>query len=384
MNLTSRIYWILLCLLVISTGCDNSSSFVVEGKVSQAEGKMLYFERFGLNAVDILDSVKLDKEGSFRFKTPLPNAPEFFRIRLDKRYINLASDSARRVIVTESGKHFGNTYTVKGSLPCERIRDISIEQGKTLQKADSLLLAQKNGSLSDGAYQEALTSLFAANRKFSRKIILEDPISPAAYYALFQRYYDYLLFDPYDKEDNVCYAAVATVWELYYKEAPRTKHLVKLALPAVRAIRKESSKLNLKVVELDKATYFEISLPDIYDKNTRLSSLKGKVVLLDFTAYQTDFSPSRTLYLRELYDSFFKKGFTIYQVSFDTDAHFWKTSASNLPWVCVRETSGTESTLLQTYNITELPSFFLIDRNGEIVSRDVPVKDLYKQIQRLL
>lgn len=384
MNVPSRIHWLLLCLLVIAAGCNNGPSFVVEGKVVKAEGKMLYFERFGLNTVDILDSIKLSKEGRFHFKIPLPDAPEFYRLRIDKRYIQLASDSARTITVIESGNQFGKTYSVKGSLPCERIRQLSLEQGITLRKADSLILEKRKGTLSDGDYQKALSDLFAKNRKQSKAVILEDPHSPAAYYALFQRYYDYLLFDPYDREDNKYYSAVATAWDLYYKEAARTKHLINLALPAIRALRRESRKMNVKVVEMDKATFFDITLPDIYNKNVSLGSLIGKVILLDFTAYQTDFSPSRTLYLRELYDSFSQQGFTIYQVSFDTDVHFWKTSASSLPWVCVRETRGNESSLLGNYNITEIPSFFLIDRNGIIVCRDIPVKDLYKQIQKLL
>jgi len=384
MNISSRIYWLLLCLLVTAAGCDKSPSFVVEGNIRHAEGKLLYFERFGLNAVDVLDSVTLKEDGRFRFKIQLPDAPEFFRLRIDRRYIQLASDSQRTVIISADGKQFGKNYEVKGSIPCERIRELSIQQGITLHKADSLIRAKKNGIITDGDYQKALTDLFAENRKQSRAIIFEDPLSPAAYYALFQRYYDYLLFDPYNREDNACYAAVATVWDLYFKEADRTKHLINLALPAVRALRQENQPLQANAVQKDTVSFFEISLPDIYNKVVPLSSLIGKVILLDFTAYKTDFSPSRTLYLRELYDSFSQKGLAIYQVSFDTDVHFWKTGASNLPWICVRESSGTESPLLGTYNITALPSFFLIDRKGNLVSRDLPVNDLYKQIQKML
>ena len=384
MNVSSRIFLLLLCLLVTAVGCDNGPSFVVEGKVSHAEGKMLYFERFGLNAVDVLDSFKLNKEGRFRFKTQLPDAPEFFRLRIDRRYIQLATDSQRTVILSADGKQIGKTYEVKGSTPCERIRELSIQQGITLHKADSLVSAKKNGTMTDNAYQKALTDLFAANRKQSRAVILEDPLSPAAYYALFQKYYDYLLFDPYDREDNACYVAVATAWDLYYKEADRTKHLVNLVLPAIRALRRESRAMKINVVKKDKASFYEVSLPNVYNKVVPLSSLLGKVILLDFTVYQADFSPSRTLYLRELYEAFSQKGFAIYQVSFDSDVHFWKTGASSLPWVCVRESSGTESLMLGNYNITKLPTFFLIDRNGNIISRDIPVKDLYKQIQKLL
>ncbi len=373
----------LLCLSFL-VGCNKKPTFVVEGKISLAEGKMLYFERFGLNAIDVLDSIELNEVGRFHFKTLLTDAPEFYRLRIDKRYIHLASDSPRTVTVTENGKQFGKTYLIKGSRPCERIRELSIQQGITLRKADSLMQVKKNGNLSDLDYQRALVDLFAANRKQSRKVILENPLSPAAYFALFQRYYDYLLFDPYDSDDNACYAAVATAWDTYYQDADRTKHLINLALPAVRALRRAKNASNIKVVEVNKATFFEIELPDVFNKIIPLSSLKGKVILLDFTAYQTDFSPSRTMYLRELYESFHQKGFAIYQVSFDSDVHFWKTGASNLPWTCVRETRGTESPLLGTYNITQLPSFFLIDRKGTIICRDIPTKDLQKRIEGLL
>lgn len=385
MNRLKRLIRFLPCLLlVLWAGCTDNDSFVVEGNVTQAEGKTLYFEQLGLNAIDVLDSAKLDQEGHFRFKIPLPVAPEFFRLRLDKRYINLASDSARTVVIVEDGKQFGKTYTVSGSYPCERIRVLSIEQGKTFRKADSLMAARRQGTLSGSDYQQALVDLFAANRAFSKKIILEDPLSPAAYFALFQKYFDYLLFDPYDKDDNICYAAVATAWDLYYKEADRTKNLVGLTLPAVRKIRRENQVPNVKVVEKDKATFYEIALPDIVGKNTTLSSLTGNVILLDFTVYQADFSPRRTFFLRELYESFYQKGFTIYQVSFDTDVHYWRTAASNLPWHCVREPRGLDSELPGTYNITQLPSFFLIDREGTIVCRDISDKELYKKIEALL
>ena len=138
------------------------------------------------------------------------------------------------------------------------------------------------------------------------------------------------------------------------------------------------------VHEQDKSTYFEITLPNIYDKVLSLSSLKGKVVLLDFTAYQAEFSPSRNLRLRELYNSYSKQGFEIYQVSFDTDENLWKTAAANLPWVCVHDKNNAQSQYLTTYNVQNLPTFFLIDRGGNLTSRDAMIKDLNKEIMKLL
>jgi len=383
MNLNKLIVCVCLFLLLLN-GCSNTPAFIVEGKVSHAEGKMLYFERFGLNATDILDSVKLNNDGKFRFKTDLPESPEFYRLRIDKRFIHLAADSARTVIITSDATHFGKDYQVKGSRPCELIRDLSLLQGKTLHKTDSIHKLFKENTISADLYQENLFQLFGSHREKAKAIIYENPLSPAAYFALFQRFYNYLLFDPYDESDNKCYAAVATSWDTYFPETERTKHLVNVTLQGMKAIRQTRKAKDIKLVETDLATFFEIDLPTLTNKPVSLSSLKGNVILLDFTAYQTDFAPSRNMYFRELYEEFSGRGFTIYQVSFDQDEHFWKTSASNLPWVCVREASGARSSLFTTYNISQLPTFFLLNREGFIVARDAQITDLYKEIQKLL
>lgn len=371
-------------LLFLLAACSGTPTFVVEGEVAHAEGKVLYFERFGLNATEVLDSVKLNEAGRFRFKTPLEEAPEFYRLRIDKRFIHLASDSARTVTVNADATLFGKDYAVSGSIPCLHIQSLSKLQQETLHLTDSIRHLYKEGLIEGAVYQETLFNLFAAHREKAKAVIYENPLSPAAYFALFQRFYDYLLFDPYDENDNKCYAAVATSWNAFYPEADRTKHLENLTLPAMKQIRQARKAKDIQVVETDLAGFFEINLPTLSQKRVTLSSLRGQVILLDFTAYQSEFAPSRNLYFRELYDSFSDRGFAIYQVSFDQDEHFWKTSAANLPWTCVRETEGTRSELFKTYNITQLPTYFLIDREGSLVARDAQVKDLYKEINALL
>jgi glutathione peroxidase-family protein len=131
-------------------------------------------------------------------------------------------------------------------------------------------------------------------------------------------------------------------------------------------------------------TLLDLSLPDMRGTNHTLTDLKGKVVLLDFTVYQNQASSARNIALRELYNTYAQQGFEIYQVSFDTDEHFWKTSADNLPWICVRDTEGTSSI---TYRVTDLPTYFLIDRSNGLYKRSSDIKDidqLKKEIEALL
>ena len=116
----------------------------------------------------------------------------------------------------------------------------------------------------------------------------------------------------------------------------------------------------------------------------RLTDLKGKVVLLDFHVFATSESPARILLLRELYNKYHGQGFEIYQVSLDSDEHFWKQQTAALPWISVREDKGFGSTTLTVYNVQAVPEFFLIDKGNNLVGRSQNIKDLEQSIRSLL
>jgi peroxiredoxin len=380
----NRICFAGICLMILLTGCNRNPKLEVSGKISNAQDKVLYFELFGMDKTEVLDSTILDKDGHFRFKTTLPEAPEFYRLRIENRFIHLGADSSAKVSVDADGIDFGKTYQVSGSRCCENIRFLSELQGNTLLNVDSLTKLFQAKTLTEPEYQELLMAAFEEHRESARKIIFENPRSPAAYFALFQRLHNYLIFDPYDTNDNKCYAAVATSWDTFYPNSLRSKHLKLLTLQGMKEIRQNRDARKFEITEKSKMAMFEVKLPNIYGKTIPLSALQGKVVLLDFTAFQGDFSPSRNLFFRELYHNYAEQGFEIYQVSLDTDEQFWKTSANNLPWICVHDKNSVRSEYLSTYNVQSLPTYFLIDRNGDIVLRDAMVNDLNKEILRLL
>lgn len=370
--------------MVLATGCSRSPKLEVEGKITNAVGKVLYFELFGIDKAQVLDSVQLDKNGRFKFKTKLTGVPEFYRLRIDKRFIHLGADSTAKIKLNADGIDFGNSYEVSGSRCCENIRYLSDLQGHTLMSVDSLSSLYNAGNLPSAEFQDKLMMVFDQHRDKARKIIYENPRSPAAYFALFQRLHDYLIFDPYDATDNKSYAAVATSWDTYFPNALRSKHLKLLTLQGMREIRQTRNARKIEIQEKSKMSLFEIKLPNLYGKTIPLSASQGKVVLLDFTVFQADFSPSRNLFFRELYHNYAEQGFEIYQVSLDANEQFWKTGASNLPWICVHDKNSTQSQHLRTYNVQSIPTYFLIDRNGDIALRDAMVNDLNKEILKLL
>ncbi|MDR0349670.1 MAG: thioredoxin family protein, partial [Tannerella sp.] len=96
---------------------------------------------------------------------------------------------------------------------------------------------------------------------------------------------------------------------------------------------------------------------------------KDKIVILNFTAYQTEWSLALNNILSSLYSEFHDKGLEIYQVSLDSDLHLWKNIASNLEWVCVRDPQTVYSQTAAAYNVRQLPTVFLLNRNGALTKR---------------
>ena len=187
---------------------------------------------------------------------------------------------------------------------------------------------------------------------------------------------------PYNKEDLPFWNAVATAWDLHYSDYERTKELKQNVLLAISQQRNSELSAQQLVENITEEGFIEIALPNRIGETTRLSDYVGKVVLIDFSAYAMEQAAAHTLFLRELYATYNELGLEIYQVSFDADKLLWLEQTRNIPWVCVRDEASVQSTLLATYNISELPTFFLMDKEGNIIGR-YNHENIEKEINRL-
>ena len=364
---------------------NNAPAFTIKGKITNAKDEMLYLSNVGINKITVLDSVRLDEGGSFEFKQPRPESYDFYFLAIKgKRPITVAIDSTETVTVSCDAEKFSEEYTVEGN-----------EESKAIQELDELQIAlekQVNSMLNanSSAIIKTRNDIYALIGEFKENIIKQYiapfPGKASAYYALSMNLNGEPLFQHLgSRTDSKCFAAVATNLQTRYPNAKRTRHLAKVAKEGMNATRPKSTK-TVEVGESDITTtgLFDIELPGISGDSIKLSSLAGKVVLLDFTIYEDAKISSRNITLRETYSKYKEKGFEIYQVSFDPREHFWQQSASNLPWTCVRDGQGAASANIALYNIQALPTFYLINRNNEIVLRDYQITDLDKEIKKLL
>lgn len=365
--------------------CDRGERFTVNGEITGAADSVLYFENMSLSGPVTVDSVRLDAGGGFTFTDKAAGAPEFYRLRIADRIINISSDSTETVTVKAEYATMPTGYTVEGSENCTRIKELALKQIALLDRA---LALESNPTMGRAETADSLMKMIDAYKdEVKNGYIFKEPKAASSYFALFQTLGDFLLFNPRSNSDDIkVFAAVATAWDTFYPGAQRGENLHNIAIEGMRNERIAAAGRE-QAVDPDRvvtAGLIDIALPDNKGRERTLTSLAGKVVLLDFHVFGMKESPARILMLRELYDRYHARGLEIYQVSLDADEHFWKQQTGSLPWICVRDGEGLSSRYLGSYNIQNLPEYFLINRANSLVSRSEQVNDLEAEISRLL
>lgn len=375
---------IVLGLIIVGiTACKQNNRFELDGSVKDADGKMLYIEHAGLMNTTILDSVKLSADGTFQFKLNRPAYPDFYNLRLDNKLIVFAVDSCEEIEITAKYNGFATDYSVTGSLPSSDIQKLRKSIMRIQQKANSLTInlgAQERTNLIAEIERD-----IEVHKVMARKLILNNPSSTTAYFALYQKVNDTYLFSPYIKTDDPYCKAIATAYNAFMPEYERSKNLYNLVLDAIRTERiANTNEAWHKVFEESGIGYIDIVLNDQTGNVRKLSDYEGQVVLIDFSTYTDAQSGNYIFELRDLYAKYHKRGLQIYQVSLDADKQAWKNASATIPWVCVRDEEGPNTKVAANYNVSAIPTSFLMNRKGEIVARNLTLSELSTTIEKCL
>jgi thiol-disulfide isomerase/thioredoxin len=208
-------------------------------------------------------------------------------------------------------------------------------------------------------YNKMISSRSEAIEQF----IQNEPASPATYFAV-----KYLFQKPASK-------LILIAADKMGKELPNslyTKNLVSLAAnigPTVEG-----------------AIAPEISLKTPEGEILALSSLRGKVVLIDFWASWCGPCRKENPNVKKIYEKYKDQGFEIYAVSLDNNAAQWKGAIAKdgLGWLHVSELLGWKGTVSSAYGVGSIPQTFLLDKEGRIVKTGFRSHELESLIQPLL
>jgi thiol-disulfide isomerase/thioredoxin len=129
-----------------------------------------------------------------------------------------------------------------------------------------------------------------------------------------------------------------------------------------------------------------IKLPTIKGDSLSLASLKGKVVLLDFWASFCVPCRYANKQLVKLYAKYKPKGFEIFSVSLDQEKSDWEKAIAKdkITWLQVNDPRGRNARTVIDWNVSLIPSTFLINKKGDIVALDLEGKELEQAVKELL
>ncbi len=361
-------------------GC-RSSKVKISGRFVGNEAKTVYLEQVTPLAQSAIDSTLLDAQGNYRFllKTA-PQSPGLYNIVYNGERIPLFLAAGDRVEVGSVGNVVRN-YTVAGSEESELLRRFYQAFVTGAQNLDKLAQRFSEAGLTEAARQSLIkeyTTEYYRIRREQLHFIIEHKASLAAVYALYQRLPgDTYLFN--GDSDVVYFRTVAEALEQSHPESPYLQSLL-------AEITRMDARINLSS-HITETGYPDLEMSDIYGKKIRLSSLLGKVVLLDFWSAELGNSNVLNAELKEIYAKYAHANtpFEVYQVAIDTSKPAWITAVQEqqLPWISVSDLRGKASTSLGMYNVQKLPTNFLIDKEGTLVARDIYGKSLTTKLDQL-
>lgn len=377
----------LLALATIALySCNNSESgnnsgFEIKGTLSNSKGEAIYLEKLSQSGVTSVDSATIDEKGEFKMNQYSPSVG-FYRLRIsNSNFAMMVLDSAQKVSVTADARDLGNTFKAEGSPDTQlfleynklaqgqKVRTDSLENvfrtAMVVMKLDSLRAdslskeLQKPYEVMVAQYSDVLAKKIKENNSSFASIMAIQQLRPENYLDVYKALDKGLSAKYPDNKDIKSYHAMVQQTEMMVS-------------------RTQAIKVGVEAPEL--------ILPMPNDKDLPLSSLRGKVVLIDFWASWCGPCRKELPNVKRAYEKYKNKGFEILGVSLDKDRNAWLEAISKegLTWPQVSDLKFWQSEACQIYAVQSIPYTVLVDKEGKIIATDLRGAALEKKLAEVL
>lgn len=310
-----------------------------------------------------VSKVEVKKGGAFVFKISVPEIG-FYRLNfqspdfpnMEAQYINLILDTAGTLTLTLKAPEIERSYVVEGSEDSRILQKLSNELKRSFLITDSLQFKFQESRRAPGINLDSLSKSFtpvyekAVNDRedMIREFVLSNPNSIALLTAI-------TFLDKIEDLDSYQF-----VDKSLYSKYPNHAY--------IRDFHKKIHEMS-RLSQGREAP--EIILFDPKGNEHKLSSYRGKVVLLTFWASSNVNSRKEFSGLHSLWEKYRKQNFQIFSVSFDHLRFAWTdvSKREKIKWVNVSDLVGQGSPIGKLYEIRNLPYYYLLDENGNILHK---------------
>lgn len=381
---------VLIFLSFVLLASCKSNKIEVSGSIANAAGKQITLFRNLQNILEVVDTVMINQSGMYKLKGEIDHSAFFYLgFEKDRNYIQLIISPGENVKVNGDFDNFQKDYTIEGSEESIKLNNLNKALYSKLAEVEKLReifnknLQNPKLQVIKDSLDRAFDSLYQEHRKFVINFIESNPKSMSIIVALSHS------FNPqtpiiHPENDFKYYEFIDSCMQIYN---PKSDQVV--AFHKFTAAKREEIKA---VAISEKLTAIGNVAPNFTLKNPKgddvsLSSLRGKVVLIDFWASWCKPCRNQNPELVDIYKKYGGLNFEIFQVSLDDDMEAWTKAIDTDSlgrWVHVSDLKKWNSEPAIMYNVKSIPSSLLLDKYGRIVAKNLKGSNLESHIKHLL
>lgn len=369
-------------LVALIAGCNapaKNGGGTLAVQVDGAADQMLYFNQFVNGRPVPLDSIRLNNDGEGTFNLP-ELALDFYSLSLgNDQSMSLILDGGEQATVKATASAFHSPTSITGSKDSELLHDFFKNATEFDARNEELTLRLTNNP-GDSAALEEYTALNQAYQEQNERFIHEHMNSPAVMAALYRVNI---------QEELPLFEQVIDSLE---KVMPHSQQFTSFRDQVTRLAEqvKYQQQIEAMQAEKDKLIAIGSEAPDFTQDTPEgtplsLSSLRGKVVLIDFWASWCKPCRIENPNVVRVYNKYHDKGFEILGVSLDRTKEAWVAAIKQdgLPWKHVSDLKFWNNAVAEQYGITSIPHTILLDREGKVLAKNLRGKQLENKLDEV-
>lgn len=337
------------------------------GKINNSESKMIYLSVLANGGMLKVDSCQIRDDSTFSLATSV-NIPNFYQINInDEQSAIMVLEPGDNVMLELNGKAMMTPLKISGSRYSEELYSILKAVNSYTQQLQSLeaLYQQYYGTPQQDSISQILVPQYeyidGQRKAHVRNVLMNKPSLGNVLFI------DQVNID----EDFELYQRVD---EALYSQHPYNPYVADIH-------RKVQDKQKLAPGKMAP----EISLQSPEGEVIKLSSLRGKVVMIDFWASWCKPCRAENPNMVRIYNKFKDKGFDVYGVSLDQTKSDWvrAISSDGLVWHHVSDLRYWNSVAAKEYGVGSIPFTVLVDKDGKILATGLRGESLERKLHEI-
>lgn len=345
---------------IVLTSCESKPDLskyetTISGILYNVPGQEIILVHQTPEGIFALDTTYVEENGDFLF-TPDVEEVGVYRVMIDfSQYITVIVNKGDHVFIDADGLDIYDNYIIEGSEESDLVRLVVEEALRYNKQFDSTKIvinhetAAKNGKALMTAF-DYQKLLHANHRQFIIDFINQHPGSIASYFLVIQL--------PAEEEPDLYKQVAKNITNTY----PHFSFLPEL-----------TDQIDVLNIANEGTLAQEMNYPSPSGDSIKLSSLRGKYVLIDFWASWCKPCREENPTIVKLYEKYKDQGFEIYGYSIDEKKESWMKAIEDdgITWIQTSDLKGWAAEGSILYGVQAIPATFLIDPNGVIMAKNI-------------